>query len=184
MGLPVLVAALLLLLLAPTSAIDPRHLEVPPQDALYRQANQAIPARAHDLLGRMTLKEKVAQLLQPWETKSPTEVFAQFNESGLGAWYLTMTTLPPHDGAAPAGSAAPNANAAPPTHPTAGGAATVAARNQMQHLFVEKTRLGIPVTFIMETLHSGGPDATIFPMPVNFAGTAKSLFWSLFCDFG
>ena len=41
----------------------------------------------------------------------------------------------------------------------------------MQRRFVEKTRLGIPVTFVMETLHSGGPDATIFPMPVNFAAS-------------
>ena len=47
----------------------------------------------------------------------------------------------------------------------------VKARNEMQRSFVEKTRLGIPVTFIMETLHSGGPDATIFPMPVNFAAS-------------
>ena len=142
-------------------AADERLTEVPPPDALYRQPSQPIAARARDLLGRMTLKEKTAQLLQPWETKAPAEVFAQFNESGLGAWYLTMTTLPPHGGEQAA--AAP-----PPTPPTNGGAATVKARNEMQRLFVEKTRLGIPVTFIMETLHSGGPDATIFPMPINF----------------
>ena len=138
-----------------SAATDPRRfLEVPGADALYRQAGQPIADRAHDLLGRMTLKEKVAQLLQPWETASPAQVFSQFNESGLGAWYLTMTTLPPHGDAAAAAS---------PPPPTDGGAATVKARNEMQHLFVEKTRLGIPVTFIMETLHSGGPDATIFP---------------------
>ena len=142
-------------------AADERLTEVPPPDALYRQPSQPIAVRARDLLGRMTLKEKTAQLLQPWETKAPAEVFAQFNESGLGAWYLTMTTLPPHGGEQAA--AAP-----PPTPPTNGGAATVKARNEMQRLFVEKTRLGIPVTFIMETLHSGGPDATIFPMPINF----------------
>ena len=138
-----------------------RYTEAPPPDALYRQAGQPIAARAHDLLSRMTLEEKTAQLLQPWETKAPDEVFAQFNETGLGAWYLTMTTLPPHTAQ----------QTAAPTPPTSAGAATVKARNQMQHLFVEKTRLGIPVTFIMETLHSGGPDATIFPMPVNFAAS-------------
>jgi beta-glucosidase-like glycosyl hydrolase len=162
---------------APSSGpMSPRHLEVPPPDAIYRQASQPVAVRARDLLSRMTLKEKTAQLLQPWETKSPAEVFAQFNDSGLGAWYLTMTTLPPNrqqhwkkpttPEERPVMPAPP-----PPPPPTSSGAATVKARNEMQRLFVEKTRLGIPVTFIMETLHSGGPDATIFPMPVNFASS-------------
>eukprot|EP01048_Picozoa_sp_COSAG05_P019913 COSAG05_NODE_3248_length_2209_cov_1.420853_1_plen_352_part_10 len=165
----VLVAALAT---ATTAASDNRLLTgPPPPDALYRQAGQPIADRARDLLSRMTLKEKTAQLLQPWETKRPEEVFAQFNETGLGAWYLTMTTLPPHSSAQQQQQQQQQQQAAAPTPPTSAGAATVKARNQMQHLFVEKTRLGIPVTFIMETLHSGGPDATIFPMPVNFAAS-------------
>jgi len=44
----------------------------------------------------------------------------------------------------------------------------VAARNAMQKSFVENTRLGIPVTFVSETLHSGCPGGTIFPMPANY----------------
>ena len=152
---------------APSADALRSFVDKPPPDALYRKPAQPIAARAHDLLSRMTLKEKTAQLLRPWETKAPDEVFAQFNETGLGAWYLTMTTLPPHSLEAQQTAVA----AAPPTPPTSAGAATVRARNQMQRLFVEKTRLGIPVTFIMETLHSGGPDATIFPMPVNFAAS-------------
>ena len=41
------------------------------QDAtpLYRQANAQIDARVTDLLGRMTLEEKVAQLVGIWNRK-------------------------------------------------------------------------------------------------------------------
>eukprot|EP00040_Diaphanoeca_grandis_P038707 m.257128 g.257128 ORF g.257128 m.257128 type:complete len:798 (-) comp35003_c0_seq1:1727-4120(-) len=129
-----------------------------PRDAPYKNSALDIPTRVQDLLKRMTVPEKVAQLLQPWETASPEKVFSQYNATGLGAWYLSMTTLPPH-------AIALNQSASP----VVDAAATVKARNQMQRDFVEKTRLGIPVTFIMETLHSGGPDATIFPMPINYA---------------
>ena len=44
---------------------------------LYKDATQPISVRASDLLKLMTLEEKVAQLLQPWETKSPSQVFQQ-----------------------------------------------------------------------------------------------------------
>ena len=131
----------------------------------------------------------------PRETASPAQVYEQYNATGLGAWYLSMTTLPPHlrdDEAAfdaetfvdasfnaaetptrtfVAGPAAdlPAPRSGPPSQ--AAALATVRARNTIQRDFVGKTRLGIPVTFIMETLHSGGPDATIFPMPINYASS-------------
>ena len=111
----------------------------------------------------MTLDEKIAQTLHPWETAAPAELFSQFNSTGLGAWYLSMTTLPPHEPEGPAGIADPA--------PVSAAVATVKARNAIQRDFMTKTRLGIPVSFIMETLHSGGPDATIFPMPINFASS-------------
>jgi beta-glucosidase len=117
----------------------------------YKDPSKPIPARANDLLARMTLAEKVAQLVQPLQFKellSPADVIAQFNATGLGAWYLTRTKLTP---------------------PTGGAAAMVQARNEIQRGFVEGTRLGIPVSMITETLHSGGPDCTIFPMPINYA---------------
>src|SRR5215831_4195975 len=36
------------------------------QNAIYKDANAAIPDRVHDLLGRMTVEEKVAQLESGW----------------------------------------------------------------------------------------------------------------------
>ena len=84
----------------------------------------------------------MAHLVQPLQFKellSPADVIAQFNATGLGAWYLTRTKLTP---------------------PTGGAAAMVQARNEIQRGFVEGTRLGIPVSMITEALHSGGPDCT------------------------
>src|SRR5690606_16695290 len=40
------------------------------EDALYKDPDAAIPARVDDLLGRMTLEEKIVQLLAVWEDKA------------------------------------------------------------------------------------------------------------------
>eukprot|EP00756_Hemistasia_phaeocysticola_P049593 Hpha_TRINITY_DN24108_c0_g1::TRINITY_DN24108_c0_g1_i1::g.9838::m.9838/K05349/bglX; beta-glucosidase len=42
---------------------------------------------------------------------------------------------------------------------------SVEARNEWQRWQVEGTRLGIPTSFISETLHSGAAHGTIYPMP-------------------
>ena len=39
------------------------------------------------------------------------------------------------------------------------------AQNAVQAYFLNHSRLKIPVTFHAETLHSGGVNSTIFPMP-------------------
>lgn len=41
----------------------------PGRDALYRDHRQPVDRRVEDLLGRMTLEEKVAQMIGVWETK-------------------------------------------------------------------------------------------------------------------
>jgi beta-glucosidase-like glycosyl hydrolase len=43
----------------------------------------------------------------------------------------------------------------------------VTQRNEMQQLFKEESRLGIPVSFINEGLHGGAPGGTIFPEPIG-----------------
>lgn len=82
----------------------------------------------------------MAQLIQPWETASAQGVINQYGSTGLGAWYLCMTMLPPHDGAdAAAVKPTPLPFQTPPP-PTKDAAATVKSRNEMQRFFVEKTR--------------------------------------------
>ena len=70
--------------------------------ALYKDPALPIPSRARDLLARMTLAEKVGQLLQPLGfdangalLSTPQQIIEQYNSTGLGAWYMTSTALPP-----------------------------------------------------------------------------------------
>lgn len=49
-----------LALLAPTAAFARQAGERPPADAPYRDAALAVDQRVQDLIGRMTLEEKVA----------------------------------------------------------------------------------------------------------------------------
>ena len=97
---------------------------------LYKTPGAPINARVADLLKRMTLDEKIAQLALPFGAHYP-EDYSGYNITGLGA-----------------------------TYPLSGG---TTARNAWQKWMVEHTRLGIPTSFISETLHGGG--GTIFPMP-------------------
>lgn len=97
---------------------------------LYRTPGAPIPARVADLVGRMTIEEKVAQLILPFGAHYPQDYHA-FNVTGLGA-----------------------------TYPLSGG---VTSRNDWQRWQTENTRLGIPTSFIAETLHSGASGGTIFP---------------------
>ena len=71
------------------SAQEPRSAQRP----LYKDASQPIAKRVEDLLGRMTLEEKAAQLITIWEQKdkiqtddgafSPAEASQNFPQ-GLG----------------------------------------------------------------------------------------------------
>lgn len=119
------------------------------KDSLFQDASQPITIRAKDLLNQMTLEEKVAQLLHPWLVDTPDGFFKRFNKTGLGATYMEFCC-------GPAGEH--NSSA---LH-------VLKRRNEMQTLFVNSTRLGIPVTFVMETLHSGAWGGTAFPMPINY----------------
>jgi len=58
----------------------------------YRDAALPIPTRVKDLLGRMTVEEKVAQLLHPWESLDPAGVYRQFNKTGLGSCTFSTRT--------------------------------------------------------------------------------------------
>ena len=60
---PMQTALLFCVFVACEASLRVSDLEVPPPDAVYRQASQPVAARARDLLSRMTLKEKTAQEL-------------------------------------------------------------------------------------------------------------------------
>jgi beta-glucosidase len=114
--------------------------------APYKDAALPVPARVADLVSRLSLEEKVAQLLHPWGGSTPEELFAQY-PLGLGATYIFWAS----NSTTPEG--------------------VLADRNRMQRLFVENSPHNIPVSFVQESLHGGGFGGTLFPMPVNFAQT-------------
>jgi beta-glucosidase len=119
------------------------HKSVP----TYRDTAAPISSRVDDLVSRMTVPEKVAQLLHPWGASTPDELFATYGATGLGTMYLNWVS-----------------NETTP-------AAILSERNRLQKLFVEQSPFGIPISIVIETLHGGGLGGTLFPMPVNFAAT-------------
>lgn len=120
----------------------------------YKDASLSVEARVADLLPRMTLGEKVAQLnLWPnlaelLKHKSIADDIALTLDqatNGIGAMEYEAK-LPPEDFAQ--------------------------FVNAVQHFLVEKTRLGIPVIFDAEACHGFvGTNATVFPVPLTLASS-------------
>jgi beta-glucosidase len=133
---------------------------------LYRNPDAPVEQRVEDLLSRMTLEEKVAQLMTVWTNK--TEMFDdsfQFDReetrrnfpNGIGQFAR------PQDISGPMSPrATPHRNARD----------TVTLVNAVQRWAVEETRLGIPVLFHEEGLHGyAAPDATNFPQAIALASS-------------
>ena len=120
----------------------------------YQNPNLAVEARIRDLLPRMTLEEKVAQLnLWPnlaelLKHKSIADDIAltlQQITNGVGAIEYD-TKLPVED--------------------------FVTFHTAVQRFLIEKTRLGIPALFDGEACHGFvGTNATVFPVPLTLAST-------------
>lgn len=122
----------------------------------YKNASQPIDERVADLLGRMTLEEKVAQMICIWGQKKTMLFDEEGNLSNLEAL---------KDGIGHIGRLSDTGNGQ-------GAVAMAELANTLQRFFVENTRLGIPVIFHEECLHGlAGPDATSYPQPIGLAST-------------
>lgn len=117
----------------------------------YRNPSLPVKARVKDLLSRMTIEEKIAQLMGLWRggldefnnefLKDPAKKKELF---GMGAHSIHPTFLGVKD--------------------------TVEIRNMLQKYFVEETRLGIPVLFVDEGQHGMmRPETTVFPQAIGLA---------------
>ena len=117
----------------------------------YKNASLSLKKRVEDLMGRMTVEEKCAQLMGLWnggvEDFKP-EIFgdpAKMKEIfGMGCHSV---------------------------HPAPFGIKdTVKMRNAIQKYLVEETRLGIPAIFVDEGQHGMmRPEATVFPQAIGLA---------------
>ena len=130
----------------------------------YKQPNAAVDARVADLLSRMTLEEKVAQLVGVWNRKREIEdAQGRFDPAGAG----------PLIGNGIGEIARPSEIARPNVTPRARTIRQhVEFVNAAQKWLLEQTRLGIPAMFHEEALHGlVAPGATHFPVPMGLAST-------------
>ena len=124
--------------------------------ALYRQANAPIESRLDDLLGRMTIEEKVRQLDMYHGAKELMSAHLDESHTPPDAVFL------PEKAQALLGSL--GAGSVHDLYPTPQQA------NAIQHWVIAHNRLGIPVLFIEEGL-LGFNTGTVFPAPLNLAAT-------------
>jgi beta-glucosidase len=149
-----------LLMLVAASAVLSARQPAP----LYKDPSRPVPERVADLLGRMTLEEKVAQLVTRWTTLKPLQdADGNFVPAGAPALLgqgLGQLARPSEIGGTAAG-------------PHVRGARRHAEfTNAVQKWLIENTRLGIPVLFHEEALHGFvAPQATHFPVPLGLGAT-------------
>ena len=119
--------------------------------APYRDASVRVENRVADLLGRMTIDEKIGQITGAWihmddveeSGLTPEQYFKKVIPNGVGSVAALQRLLVDRD---------------------------VEFRNRIQKYLVEETRLGIPAMFHDEGCHGlVKPGATSFPSPIGLA---------------
>ena len=135
---------------------------------VYKQATQPTEARVTDLISRMTVEEKVGQLVCPlgWEmyTKTgknsvePSALFKQkMNEVPIGSFWAVLRADPWTQKTLETG-----------LNPEL----SAKAINALQRYAVEQTRLGIPILFAEECPHGHmAIGTTVFPTSLTAAST-------------
>ena len=118
---------------------------------LYRDPSASIEVRVRDLLGRMTLDEKIGQITGAWihadtiakSGLTPEQYFRKMIPNGVGSIAPVQGLSVDQD---------------------------VAFRNQLQKYLLEETRLGIPAIFHDEGCHGlVESEASSFPSPLGLA---------------
>ena len=130
----------------------------------YKDASRPVDVRVADLLGRMTIEEKVAQLQGIWVNKKDIQDaegrFVPANAQKVLGLGIGQVSRPSEIGGTPQGPRGRDAR----EH--------AQFVNDVQKWVLEHTRLGIPVMFHEEACTgSRRPAATHFPVPIGLAST-------------
>ncbi|WP_420455668.1 glycoside hydrolase family 3 N-terminal domain-containing protein [Rubrivirga sp.] len=128
------------------------------QEPLYRDASAPIERRVADLVGRMTLAEKIGQLTQYTAHGTDEALYeGQMREGSAGSYlnvafsWITVDTSGVYQ-------LDPNGTLAEGARRT----------NRLQRIAVEESRLGIPALFAHDVIHGL---RTIFPVPLGMASS-------------
>jgi len=139
-------------------------------DPPYKNPTLPSEERVKDLLGRMTLEEKAAQLESTWQNRgsamAPSSYFVDPNGKLEAAKAKALLTNGLGQFSRPSEAVAgANHNPATPT-------AMAEFINQLQKLMLEQTRLGIPLMFHEECLHGlATTKGTSYPQAIALAST-------------
>ncbi len=132
-----------------------------PPDAPYKNPALPLEKRVEDLLSRMTLEEKAAQMMCVWQKKAETLLDAQGNfdfqkaKASFGHGHGLGQVARPSD-------AGQGKNAREMAELT----------NAIQKFFIQHSRLGIPVMFHEECLHGQASlEGTSFSQPIGLGAT-------------
>jgi beta-glucosidase len=135
---------------------------------LYKDPHATVDARVSDLLSRMTLQEKIAQISCIWQRKGEVEDangnFDPAKASRVFPYGIGQVARPSDRVPVEANDPLQNVFRDVPQ--------TVAFTNAVQHYSVEDTRLGIPTLFHGEGLHGYmARNSTSFPQAIALGGT-------------
>src|SRR4249919_1771650 len=134
----------------------------------YLDCTISLKKRTKDLLSRMTLEEKAAQMMCVWQQKADTLLNAEgnFDEKKAKRSFRHGRGIGQVGRPSDAGST--------PAEPWKGKDARGQAdlTNAIQKFFLENSRLGIPVIFHEECLHGqAAVDGTSFAQPIGLGAT-------------
>jgi beta-glucosidase len=143
------------------SPAAPSKVSPPKKAPLYRNCALPPARRVKDLLARMTLEEKAAQMMCVWQKKSETLL----DEQGNFDLAKAKKAFKHRRGLGQVGRPSDSGGGK-----DARGMAELT--NAIQKFFVENSRLGIPVIFHEECLHGHAAiGGTSFPQPIALGAT-------------
>jgi beta-glucosidase len=144
-----------------TIPVAPRRAKRAATGPRYRDSVLPAAQRVKDLLSRMTLEEKAAQMMCVWQKKAETLVDAGGNFDRQKA----KAAFGHGHGIGQVGRPSDAGQGKDPR-------ATAELTNAIQRFFIENSRLGIPVVFHEECLHGHAAiGSTSFSQPIGLAAT-------------